>query len=284
MLRATWRRPGSPALLAIGLVIALPALAEAQLFPNMTIRRERPNCATEPPFNAQVRREYFGYYPTCWSKFPEGWACPCPNPELPNAAASFNKIPFNDRKMPLGDEGLLGPDEENPDGMPGNAPGDTPNSMPLPNPSRSPFDLDTDPKPPAGNRPAADPFTTPDPAAPAPARPNPRGNAPASPSETPKPSTSLREMPELPATSPTSSRGPTLQPGSMVMMPDATLASNDSDLGPLPTAPLPGSSYPMNSTGPNETLPVLSQPIPAQAPRRRGFLGGLFGSGNTRKR
>ena len=284
MLRATRRRPGSPAWLAIGLLMILPAMAEAQLFPNLPIRRERPSCASEPPFNAQVRREYFGYYPTCWSKFPEGWACPCPNPELPNAAASFNKIPFNDRKLPLGDEGFTDPDAENPDGMPGNAPGDAPN-MPLPNPGRSPFDLDTNPKPPAGNRAPVDPFTTPEPA---PARPAPRGNAPASPFDLPKPSSSLMEMPQLPSTSPTSSAGPPLQPGSMVMMPDATLASNNPDprpdLGPLPSAPLPGSSLPINASNPDDTLPVLSQPIPAQAPRRRGFLGGLFGSGNTRKR
>ncbi len=87
MLKATWRRLGSPAWLAIGLVFLLPTLAEAQLFPNRTIRRERPPCTSETPFNAQVRRDYFGYYPTCWSRFPSGWACPCPNPELPNLAA-----------------------------------------------------------------------------------------------------------------------------------------------------------------------------------------------------
>ena len=50
MLKATRRRFGSPAWLAVGLVMLLPALAEAQLFPNRTIRREKPSCATEPPF------------------------------------------------------------------------------------------------------------------------------------------------------------------------------------------------------------------------------------------
>ena len=284
MLRATRRRLGSPAWLAIGLVTLLPALAEAQLFPNRTIRRERPNCASEPPFNAQVRREYFGYYPTCWRPFPAGWACPCPNPELPNAAASFAKIPFNQRRTPLGDEPLPGADEENPDAMPGNPPADNPNNMPLPNPGRSPFDLDTNPRPPAG-RPNPDPFTTPGPDLPAP---TPRNNPPANPSTSAKPPANLMDMPELPATTPTTSNEPTLQPGSMVMMPDATLASNSPDarpdLGPLPSAALPGASFPTSSATSADEQPVLGQPVPAQAPRRRGFLGKLFGNGNTVKR
>ena len=290
MLRATWRRLGSPAWLAIGVVMMLPALAEAQLFPNRTIRRERPSCASEPPFNAHVRRDYFGYYPTCWSKFPDGWACPCPNPELPNESASFTKIPFNKKRGLVDDEGLLGPDEMNPDGtgegMPGNPPGENPN-IPLPNSGRSPFDLDANPRPPAtrpGPGAGGDPFT-PEPTLP---RPNPRDNLPATPGNAPKPPTSLMELPPVPASTPAESVGSNLQPGSLVMVPDATLASNSSDLrpdlGPLPSSPPPGSSLPAASATPVDSLPVLGQPAPAQAPRRKGLLGGLFGSGNTRRR
>jgi hypothetical protein len=289
MLRATRRRLGSPAWLATGLVIFLPALAEAQLFPNRTIRRQRPPCASEPPFNAQVRRDYFGYYPTCWSKFPEGWACPCPNPEqqLQNIAAeSFRKIPFNEKR--IDDEALPGMGEENPDAMgegrPGNAPGDVPNNVPLPNRGRSPFDLDTNPNPrPPATRPNPDPFLDPDPT-----RPAPRDNAPTNPTTNPRPSTGLMEMPQLPSTEPTTSTEPTLLPGSMVMVPEATLASNNSDLrpdlGPLPSAPLPGSGYPPNFAPSADSMPVLTQPTPAQAPRRRSFLGRIFGPANTVKR
>ncbi len=143
MLKATWRRLGSSAWLSIGLLILVPALAEAQLFPNRTIRRERPSPAAESPYNAQVRRDYFGYFPTCWSKFPDGWACPCPNPELPNRAKSFQDIPFNPTR-PM-DTGGLGPDDgtgDKPNDPRMNPnPGDNP-VVPLPEPGRSPFDID----------------------------------------------------------------------------------------------------------------------------------------------
>src|SRR4051812_27232709 len=107
MTEATRRIPGSSALLAIALIAALPSIGNAQLFPNQQIKRQRQACVQEPPFNAHVRRDYFGYYPTCWNRFPAGWACPCPNPELPNAAESFRKQP---RDKPTGLE--PGPDAE----------------------------------------------------------------------------------------------------------------------------------------------------------------------------
>jgi hypothetical protein len=290
MLQSTWRRPGSPAWLAIGLVILVPALAEAQLFPNRTIRREKPSCATEPPFNKTVRRDYFGYYPTCWSKFPAGWACPCPNPELPNAAASFAKMPRDKSRVPSSGEDMGPGDEESPPdpdtGMRGNAPGEGPN-VPLPESGRSPFELDTNPTPrpptPPPTRPA-DPFTTPDPSTPGPANPRstPPGNRPSGPS-------SLLEMPPIPSpTTTASSVESNRQPGSIVMSPDATLASDTSslrpDLGPLPSAPTPAPFTPGTSATVAETEPTLGVPAPAQAPKRRSLLGALFGRGNTSTR
>jgi hypothetical protein len=270
MLKATWRRLGSPAWLVIGLFALIPSLAEAQLFPNRTIRRERPPCAAEPPFNAQVRRDYFGYYPTCWTRFPAGWACPCPNPELPNPAASYEKNPLGRKRDDLDDAPRPGMDDANPDapadGMPGNPPAEG-RDIPLPNPGRSPFDLDTNPKPPGT-----------DPANPQPPAPGPGGR--------PSTSAGLMEMPKLPSTSPSASVESPGQPGSIAMAPDAVLTSNDlsdprPDLGPLPSSPQPSSNS-TASAAPN-AMPVVGAPAPAQAPRRRGFLSGLFG-GNTRNR
>ncbi len=93
MSTLSWRKAGSSSALALSLVVGLPALAQAQLFPNMWIQRERTPCPNEPPFYAHIRHNYYGYFPTCWRKFPEGWACPCPNPEIPDAAASFRQRP-----------------------------------------------------------------------------------------------------------------------------------------------------------------------------------------------
>ncbi len=284
MLRATWRYLGTPARLAIGLVVLLPALAEAQLFPNRTLNRQRTPCPAESPFNAQVRRDYFGYYPTCWSRFPAGWDCPGYNPEKPDVNASFEKIKFGNKRPISGDD--LGPDLANPD-QPMDGPPANPEEpvVPIPNPGRSPFELDPSPAKPAGPAPAQpDPFETPVPGAPAPGNPGPP------PANRALPPTGLREMPSLPAIAPTTSAESTLEPGSMVMVPepDATLASNAGpsrpDLGPLPSMPAPPSSPPGSIVTESDTMVGLPPTAPAQAPRRRGILGGLFGSRNSQKR
>ena len=281
MLKATWRGLGSSAWLSVGLLILVPALAEAQLFPNRTIRRERPSPAVENPFNAQIRRDYYGYFPTCWSKFPDGWACPCPNPELPNRAASFEKIPFNPNR-PMDDPGL-GRDEDMPadPGM-GPRPGDEP-VVPLP-PPRSPFELE--PPRPSGTRPTnPSPFETPDPSAPKPPGTSSRTSPlPGTGAGAP---TGLLEMPSLPATSTTASVESNLQPGSIELVGEATLASNAAsvrpDLGPLPPATTPSPFAPSNGSVVVDSEPIANMPAPAaQAPRRRSLLGSLFGRNNTR--
>jgi hypothetical protein len=278
MLKATWTRLGSPAWLAVGLVILVPALAEAQLFPNRTIRREKPNCASEPPFYKQVRRDYFGYYPTCWSRFPAGWACPCPDTELQSMRAAYGNNPDINRK-PGNGGGRFGDEdsetgEKNPD-MPPNS-GER-NDLPLPPGGASPFE--TDPKP-------ANP-----PNPPPPGRNTGPGNSGANlPPSSASPSN--LELPSLPATSPTSSNEPAAGPGSIAMYPDdATLTSNNSslrpDLGPLPTAPTPAPFTPENgsttvsvsTSTDGETVlgtPAPTQPPAAQAPKRRSLLSQLF--------
>jgi len=282
MLTTTRIRRGSPALLALGLLSLLPASAEAQLFPNQPIRRQRESCATEPPFYSQVRREYYGYFPTCWSKFPEGWACPCPNPELPDPAKSFRDNPRSEPTKPDDADRETGMDPTE-DGMPGEPPGPDANIPPLPN-TRAPFNMDESP------------VTPPQPDAPGTATPPsraPNSNAPARPGDNPSvppasrstPPTTLREMPGLPDLAPSMTRRESpMEPGSMVMVPDATLTSNPPssrpDLGPIPSAPLP------NPGMMAEPEPMVGRPpaAPAQAPQRRGLLGGLFGSGNRRRR
>ena len=282
MLRATRRYLKSPAWLAIGLVVLLPALAEAQLFPNRSLNRQRTPCAAESPFNAQVRRDYFGYYPTCWTRFPDGWGCPGYNPEAPNIEASLRRIPLTQNRIT--DE--FGPDPENPDmpneGAPNNPPGEGPNIPAIPNPGRSPFELDPSPRP-VNPKPAEpDPFDTPVPTNPKP------GNPAAPPANRPVPPTGLMEMPSLPATTPTARVESILEPGSMMMVPEpeATLTSNSTssrpDLGPLPSVPVPSATYPGNVVAEPET--ITGTPVPAQAPKRRSILGSLFGSRNSQKR
>ena len=141
MLTLSWKKAGATSSLALLLAAGLPSLAQAQLFPNLWIQRERAACANEPPFYGHVRRDYYGYYPTCWRKFPEGWACPTPNPEAPNAAAEFVKQPRDDRSSLITEDEIRGERERgrrnDPDTL---------------DPSRDPGDLGLDPLPGRGDR------------------------------------------------------------------------------------------------------------------------------------
>ena len=85
-----WRPAPFLGLLVLGLY---PAIADAQLFPDLPIKRQRPCCLNEDPRFGMIRREYFGYYPTCWRRFPDGWGCP--SPEAPDWAASLHKTPLD---------------------------------------------------------------------------------------------------------------------------------------------------------------------------------------------
>lgn len=107
-------RPSSLAVLA--LLLGLPGLAQAQLFPNLPIRRQRVDCAHENPAYPMIRQQYWGYYPTCWRRFPPGWGCP--SAEAPNWAASLEK-------QPLPKPENTGPDNEE-DEMGGPQPGANP--------------------------------------------------------------------------------------------------------------------------------------------------------------
>src|SRR4051812_50115634 len=94
MLTNSWRlRPGL--LLAVPtILVSLSGLAHAQqsgLFPLQPIRRERVPCPNEDPVYKLYRYQYFGYHPTVWRRFPEGWGVP--SPEAPNPKAQVEKLP-----------------------------------------------------------------------------------------------------------------------------------------------------------------------------------------------
>lgn len=185
-MRTILPRSRSSALLALAMVLGVPALAEAQLFPNLPLRRrQRPDCSHENPQFKMIRQEYWGYYPTCWRRFPAGWGCP--SPEAPNWEQAKRDLPLDklpesddagaddatrpDDRAPMREDDPVGP---RPD-RPGNA--DFP---PLPTDTGSPFD--NPPKPPAGGAP--NPGGAMPPADP-PGGVNPGANPPADPPPTP---------------------------------------------------------------------------------------------------
>jgi hypothetical protein len=300
MLTLSWRRIGSNSALALTLVVGLPALAQAQLFPNLFVQRKRADCANEPPFYGHVRRDYYGYYPTCWRKFPEGWGCPCPNPELPNLAAELLRQPrdpkptippedFGDDR-PRGDRDPANPDTD-PNMVPPRRTG--PDSI-LPAPPggiRSPFEIDRRPTVPDGS--PRNPSLNP--SAPGPARPT----TPSSPFDpvtpgSPRANAGARSVDSLPSLeaprsdrSGSASRRPSLPPADqeptepVLALPEMTPPS-----GSLPTtlpivaSPMPP-SLPTNGSFIEPTNPPIAdasaQPAATQAPRRPSLIGGLFG-------
>ena len=301
-MRATRRRIGRPAWLGLGLVVALPAMAEAQLFPNRTITRERQPCATEPPFYSTVRRNYFGYYPTCWSKFPDGWGCPCPNLELPNRVAEFQERPRDAFEKPLPENDIDMPlDDGDPPAAGRAMDGQDLPAVPTPGRGRSPFpselnrggnlDSPTTPDPtlpprtnsPAGRTgPRPDPGTTPTP-------PDPSTSATGRPSGT----SALLEMPPISAPASAavvavSNPDPTPDAGKLTLANDAAMNSTESaerpNLGPLPPAPTPNTSVPAETIiDPSLLAGTPATATPAQAPQRKSILGGLFGSSRRRR-
>lgn len=259
MKRATWRRLRSPAALALAACGGLPTVADAQLFPNAPIKRERVPCPAESPIFNLYRHEYFGYHPTCWRRFPAGWGCP--SPEAPNAQAEFQRRPLDNPLAgstgPLPEEPLddLPPDEMSPTPPPveGNLP-------PVPEDDRSPFSLD--PPTPTPRRPGTEP--TPPPSA-----------SPVDPLAPPR-----RAVPPAAAVMPGLDAG---RPA------PSSLSASDGDGPTLELPELPDSSSPFAPGGmlaPGVSPPMgpgpIGEPI-AKAPQRRGVLSGLFG-GNRRRR
>jgi hypothetical protein len=280
----------------MALVVGLPALAQAQLFPNMWIQRERTPCPNEPAFYAHVRHNYYGYFPTCWRRFPEGWACPCPNPDAPDAAASFREQPRDPKpELPPAEGFDVGapPSPSGPDLGPGPAGGRPGRDAEMPPLPRNIGPLNDNPTGPGGRdlNPAG-------PAQPVPGRGNPPTQRdpfdpipPALPRSSGPGSTSMRSP--LPA-----SEGPALEQPSGDAATIQPTSANDSLAGSGdPVLALPEMSRPDGSLAADPTMPpslapdattVNSPPpanaAPAQAPRRPGLLSGLLNLGNWRRR
>jgi hypothetical protein len=264
------RRCGHHALWALVLVVGLPALAEAQLFPNLATRkRRRAECCNEAPVFKLYRQEYYGYHPTCWRQFPAGWGCP--SPAAPNSAEALKEIQAELDRQPVGgaqppDGGMQGPGP----GAPGpelgpqpppRAPGEELPGVPR---DRSPFELD---------RPGSRPGGTPAPGlGPVPPRggnpadaPPPPGGSGGGPAPLPPPGESASTEPATPPGSPL-----TLLDVSERNAPEPTQASN-ADAAPLRSPALPDPSNPLANPGFSTPAPLDAPPAP-----RRGILGGLF--------
>jgi hypothetical protein len=270
-------------LAALALVVSVPELARAQqggLFPLAPIRRQRVPCDQEDPIYKTYKYKYFGYHPTCWRPFPEGWGCP--SPEAPDRAKSFEKQKLGAREdeIPGALPGAEAPErpettrpglpdvpargvdpfETQPDaGKPGNAPAaPRGRQAPVP-PSGDPFQLDKPDNPPAA---------APNPPRAARVRP---GTAPA-----------LSNAPELSA--PADDRGRISE--SRTSRNDANVAADGpADDGPLLALPnvnlravndsAPFGIEPPPATG-NNAATASSTNSPGSSPPRRGFLSGLF--------
>ncbi|WP_165227609.1 hypothetical protein [Aquisphaera insulae] len=290
MLTRTLERRTRRVVAALAVFAGMTGLANAQqggLFPLHPIKRQRVACPNEDPIYGTYRNQYYGYYPTQWKPFPQGWNLA--GPETPNAAAEFQQHPLAAVSEPPaeGDK----PDREAPDA------GDKPAVPEPPTDTKSPFEMDpaegsTAPRRPSTSAPARTPtpgtVNTP-PAAPTTPRPTP--GTVNSPFETPadKPPAA-----KPPAAGPATPRAPELG------VPEAPRASRstrgDRDVEALPARV--ASRGPLLESadvtlpeveevgqagdgavlgGPGASAPVAAQPAPA-APRR-GRLSALFNGG-----
>ena len=295
MLTLSWRKAGASSALAVALVVGLPALAQAQLFPNMWIQREKTPCPNEPPFYSHIRHNYYGYYPTCWRKFPQGWACPCPNPETPDAAASFRSIPRDPKPEapPSEEEGDLERGPGRPPGprMDSGRPGiDNSELPPLPGDIR-PLD---EPRRPGGPNPTTPPGPGTVPGRPGDTKPRdpfeplsqplPRSNGagaslrgPATDGPTLEPPRGNASVTELPPVN--DAFGGAGRP--VLALPEMAATSGAVPSDAALTPPMP-SSLPPDATV--VEVPPTAAPAPAQAPRRQSLIGGLLNMGNWRRR
>ena len=257
MRTRTQNRLGWSAAWALALVFGAPAFATAQtteLFPFRSIRRERVPFAMEDPVYKLYRKEYYGYHPTCWRKFPTGWGCP--SPEGPDSGKAFKDLPRDkpDAAEPV-DDGA-----DNGAGMPGgNA--DRPARggagrgplPPLPAGDRSPFDLE---QPGAATPPPVDPPETKPALEPGAAE----GGAGLPPAAEPE-----ANMPAAPPVS-RGAEQETTQP--LLALPDPTVA---------PSARV------VVANADAAMIPSVSV-SPARAPRRTSLIGNLFSGLGIRRR
>jgi hypothetical protein len=264
MLMISWRRKHGLVLGVLTVLVSFSGLAEAQqsgLFPLHPIRRQRVPCPEEDPVYRLNRTQYFGYHPTVWRRFPDGWGFR--SPEAANREKEFEKLPIKPPEPAPPEEGDERDMEAPPDrGRPA-----------IPNPptenERSPFEMDrpNQEAPGAGapaRRPAAPRATQParpsEPVIPDLAPPGDAGNAP------PPPRASSNED--------QSDRASLADRAPLLAMPDAGLPAVEE------AAPVgdPNSGV-MTQTADGAILggAAATAPVAAPAPARRSRLSSLFG-------
>ncbi len=170
----------------IAFAICFGQSAEAQLFPNLFVRRSRPDCDSEPASIKMHRDHYYGYQPTEWRRFPEGWGYR--HPEVIDRAALMKEVEEEVKK--LDEEFGADKDRDREEGMDDDLPprggrgregdggGAVPRPIPLPDDTESPFNLDAKPSKPRDTE----------------AAPPARSNAPVTP-DLPKPGDSPFDIP-----------------------------------------------------------------------------------------
>lgn len=133
--------------------------AEAQLFPNLWIRRQRPDASTESPIIKMHRDHYYGYHPTDWGRFPAGWGIT--SPEEINREELMQQVMKEVKELdeefgPNGKDRDRDRDRGGDDDIPPRAgaggrgrddapEGAIPRPVPLPTETDSPFNLDNKP-------------------------------------------------------------------------------------------------------------------------------------------
>jgi hypothetical protein len=281
MLKRTRRRTGWLTAGGAALVLGAPALVQAQtqLFPLAPIQRQRVPCPMEDPVYGLYRHQYWGYFPTCWRRFPPGWGCP--NCEAPDVAKAFQDLP---REKP---QPMTEPEEGGPGPLPGREPGGPAGRTPppLPRDERSPFEL------PPANPPGAPGDATPAPTIP----PTTRRNEPAPGGERgEKPAEGFAPLLALPAPvepqpapapgTPTPGNSSALEPRSPVR-PGALpgpMPAPSAAVAPIPALPDPAlprqtmAMIPPIPPIPDDPSAAAPSTTPVQAPRRRGPISTLF--------
>lgn len=277
MLKHTRRLFRSQVTWGIALVLLAPTFVQAQqtgLFPLAPIKRQRVPCPDENPIYRRYRAEYYGYYPTCWRRFPPGWGCP--SPEAPNLAKEYEELkPDPTPPTPPNDFGDEAPDDGRGGRRQDNAPRSNKPEIPgVPSGGASPLDdrpinLDapnqnTNPAPPRRDSPPA-PEALP-------------GLPPAGSGRPAEPLGALNSRPARPA------QGIQFEPSNtpiqnsmndpLLPLPDPPTASTQPIAAPVSAEPL-GSNF---DTG------TENSGMPMHAPRRRSLIGGLFDSLGIKRR
>jgi hypothetical protein len=258
MKKTTRRRFAIHAAWALAVVLIGPVSAHAQqmgLFPLQDVRRKRVPCANEDPMYRVVRQEYFGYHPTCWRKFPDGWGCPNPDAMAMTRPAAAGAPTENGTNAGAGANTGTG-----------TGTGEASEAPPPPERDHgSPFDVpkaDADTprdQPPPGPAPAAPPGAA-------------RGLRPLGANDAPIRAPRPRQLAMAP--SPVELAPPTTGEPPILELPESVPPSTTViQAGPLP--PVADGSI---------SAPMDQPPQTTQAPQRRTMIGGLLGALGIRRR